>query len=127
MQINASFDFVADAPQAERNNFMNAVNTVVGYYDSVFTNVNVALTVKFALGESYLSNNGSTITYQRMANANPNDFALGQSQTPYNSFNYTTVRNQLLTKSDTLQPSAYATLPTTTPFSNATLRLSTAQ
>ena len=66
MQINASFDFAADTPQAERNNYVNAVNTVIGYFDSLFTN-DVTINVKFALGERLHSTNGTTITYERMA------------------------------------------------------------
>ena len=57
MQINASFDFAADTPQAERNNYVNAVNTVINYFDSLFTN-NVTLNIKFALGERYHSESG---------------------------------------------------------------------
>jgi hypothetical protein len=69
MQINASFDFAADTPQAERNNYVNAVNTVIGYFDSLFTN-DVTINVKFALGERLHSTNGTTITYERMADIN---------------------------------------------------------
>jgi hypothetical protein len=126
MQINASFDFAADTPQAERNNFVNAVNTVIAYFDAVFTNANVTLNVKFALGEDYLSDNGTTIIYERMANINAPGSLLGSSQTRYEIRDYTAVRNLLLTKTDTLQPTAYATLPTNSPFGNEKLVVSVA-
>ena len=72
---------------------------------------------------------GSAITYTPMANAtSTGTFALGASTEQYTSYNYTTVRNQLLTESDTLQSSAYSTLPTTSPFpSNDTLWVSSAE
>ena len=95
MQINASFDFAADTPQAERNNFVNAVNTVIGYFDSLFTN-NVTLNIKFALGERYHSDNGTTITYERMADINAPGSLLGASNTQYDIFDYATVRNKRL-------------------------------
>ena len=104
MQINASFDFAADTPQAERNNFVSAVNTVIGYFDGLFTN-NVTLNIKFALGEDYLSDNGTTISYERMLNINDPGSLLGSSFTRYEIRDYTTVRNLLLTKTDTLQRS----------------------
>jgi hypothetical protein len=127
MQINASFDFAGDTSQAERNNFVNAVNTVVGYFDSLFTNANVTLNVKFALGEDYLSDDGTTITYERMLNINDPGSLLGSSFTPYEIRDYTTVRNLLLTKTDTLQPTAYATLPTNSPFGTEKLVVSSAE
>src|SRR5438445_5023103 len=119
MQINASFDFSADTPQAERNNYVNAVNTVINYFDSLFTN-NVTLNIKFALGERYHSDNGTTITYERMADINTPGSLLGASNTQYDIFDYATVRNRLLTKTDTNQPAAYATLPVVSPFGNDT-------
>jgi hypothetical protein len=126
MQINASFDFAADTPQAERNNYVNAVNTVIGYFDSLFTN-NVTLNIKFALGERYLSDNGTTITYERMADINTPGSLLGASNTRYEIRDYTGVRNLLLTKTDTNQPAAYATLPTNSPFGNDKLVATLAQ
>jgi hypothetical protein len=119
MQINASFDFAADTPQAERNNYVNAVNTVIGYFDSLFTN-DVTINVKFALGERLHSTNGTTITYERMADINTPGSLLGASNTQYDIFDYATVRNRLLTKTDTNQPAAYATLPVVSPFGNDT-------
>jgi hypothetical protein len=117
MQINASFDFAADTPQAERTNYVNAVNTVIGYFDSLFTN-DVTLNVKFALGESYQSDDGAHITYQRMLDVNAPGSLLGASYARYEIRDYTTVRNLLVTKTDTNQPAAYATLPTNSPFGN---------
>jgi hypothetical protein len=130
MYINASFDFAAGATQSDISQFQNAVNTVINYFESVFTNINVTLNVKFAYGEQWAGNpGGSLITYTPMANAtSTGTFLLGATQTPWNSYNYTTVRNQLLTESDTLQSSAYSTLPATSPFpSGDTLWLSSAQ
>ena len=123
MQINASFDFAADTSQAEQNNFVNAVNTVIGYFDTLFTN-NVTINIKFALGESYLSDNGTTITYERMADVNTPGSLLGASNTRYEKRDYTAVRNLLLTKTDTNQPAAYATLPVNSPFGNEQLVIS---
>jgi hypothetical protein len=126
MQINASFDFAADTPQAERNNFVNAVNTVVGYFDTLFSN-NATINIKFALGEDYLSSDATTITYERMANINAPGSLLGSSVTRYEVKDYTAVRNVLLTKTDTNQPAAYATIPINSPFGTEKLVVSTAQ
>jgi hypothetical protein len=126
MQINASFDFAADTPLAERNNFVNAVNTVIGYFDGLFSN-NVTLNVKFALGESYQSDDGANITYERMANVNAPGSLLGASYARYEIRDYTAVRNLLLAKTDTNQPAAYATLPINSPFGNDKLVASLAQ
>jgi hypothetical protein len=119
MQINASFDFAADTPQAERNNYVNAVNTVIGYFDSLFTN-DVTLNIKFALGERLHSADGTTITYERMADINTAGSLLGASNTQYDIFDYATVRNRLRTMTDTNQAAAYATLPVASPFGNDT-------
>jgi hypothetical protein len=119
MQINASFDFAADTPQAERTNFVNAVNTVIGYFDSLFTN-DVTINVKFALGERLQSHDDTTITYERMADINAPGSLLGASNTQYDIFDYATVRNRLLTRTDTNQAAAYATLPVLSPFGNDT-------
>src|SRR5947208_8685815 len=97
MQINSSFDFAADTPQAERTNFVNAVNTVIGYFDSLFTN-DVTINVKFALGERLQSHDDTTITYERMADINAPGSLLGASNTQYDIFDYATVRNRLLTR-----------------------------
>jgi hypothetical protein len=37
MYINASFDFAAGATQSDISQFQNAVNTVINYFESVFT------------------------------------------------------------------------------------------
>jgi hypothetical protein len=126
MQINASFDFAADTPQAERNNFVNAVNTVIGYFDSIFTN-DVTINVKFALGERLHSSDATTITYERMADINAPGGLLGGSNTRYEIRDYTAIRNLLLTKTDTQQPAAYPTLPTNSPFGNEKLVASLAE
>jgi hypothetical protein len=130
MQINPTFTFISGATQSDITQFESAVNTVIAYFDSVFTNVNVTLNIAFAYGEKYLSNTASTVSYQPMANASPTgSFALGNSQTWYESKSYSTALSQLQTKTDTMQPTAYATLPTaqSNPFANDTLWLSTAQ
>src|SRR5713226_7602392 len=130
MQINPTFSFISGATQSDITQFENAVNTVISYFDSVFTNVNVTLNIDFAYGQKYLSNTASTVSFQPMANASPNgSFDLGNSETAYQSKLYSTVLSQLQTKTVTNQPSAYATLPTAqnNPFANDTLWLSTAQ
>jgi hypothetical protein len=53
MYINASFDFAPGSNQSDIQQFQNAVNYVVNYFDSAFTNWNVSLNVKFAYGEAY--------------------------------------------------------------------------
>ena len=63
MYINASFDFAAGATQSDISQFQNAVNIVVGYFESVFTNVNVTLNVKFAYGEKYAGNPGGSANH----------------------------------------------------------------
>src|SRR5262249_18218181 len=80
----------------------------------------VTINVKFALGERLHSTNGTTITYERMADINAPGSLLGASNTQYDVFDYATVRNRLLTKTDTNQPAAYATLPVASPFGNDT-------
>jgi hypothetical protein len=128
MYINASFDFAPGATQTDISQFENAVNIVTGYFDSVFTNVDLTLNVRFAYGEAYASNYGSAISYTTMPNANTTvTFNLGKSQTPYSSFNYGTIRNQLLTEYDWLQPTAYSTVPASSPFGGDNLWVSSAQ
>jgi hypothetical protein len=128
MQINPTFAFISGATQSDITQFKSAVNTVIAYFDSVFTNVNVTLNVDFAYGEKYLSDNGSTITYQPMANASPTgSVGLGSSYYLLPTESYSTLLSQLKTKTDTNQPSAYATLPTSSPFGNDALLLTLAQ
>jgi hypothetical protein len=128
MQINPTFAFTSGATQTDMTQFTNAVNTVIAYFDSVFTNVKVTLNVVFAYGEQYSSDNGSTIFYKPMPNAS-GSFDLGLSHTEYESQIYSTVLSQLQTKTDSLQPAAYATLPTaqSNPFANDNLWLPVAQ
>jgi len=128
VQINPTFAFISGATQSDITQFKSAVNTVIAYFDSVFTNVNVTLNVDFAYGEKYLSDNGSTITYQPMANASPTgSVGLGSSNYLLPTESYSTLLSQLKTKTDTNQPSAYATLPTSSPFGNDALLLTLAQ
>src|SRR5262249_60508444 len=61
-----------------------------------------------------------SITYETMAHINAPGSLLGASNTQYDVFDYATVRNRLLTKTDTNQPGAYATLPVVSPFGNDT-------
>jgi hypothetical protein len=122
MQINPTFAFVSGATQTDIDQFESAVNTVIAFYNSVFTNVGVTLNVVFAYGESYQSNSFSTtpnindIIFQPIPNAGPGNFDLGLSQIPYGVIDYTALENQLVTKRDTLQSAAYATLPANSPF-----------
>ena len=131
MYINASFDFAAGATQSDISQFQNAVNIVINYFESVFTNVNVTLNVKFAYGEQYAGNPGGSADHlyaDGQCNEHRHFRFSARAQSTWNSYNYTTVRNQLLTESDTLQSSAYSTLPATSPFpSNDTLWVSSAQ
>lgn len=128
MQINPTFNFVNGATQSDITQFESAVNIVVSYFDTVFTNSNLTLNVNFAYGEQYSSDNGSTISYKQIPNAGPGTFTLGGSQTPYDdAVQYSTLRSRLLTLNDTLQGAAYATLPAVSPFTNSQLRISTAE
>jgi hypothetical protein len=79
MYVNASFDFAAGATQTDISQFDIAIN----YFESVFTNLNVTLNVKFAYGEQYAGNpGGSLITYTPMASAtSTSTFLLGTNQT----------------------------------------------
>jgi hypothetical protein len=132
MYINASFDFVSGANPVDITNFQNAVNYVVNYFESIFTNWNVSLNVKFAYGEEFAGSSGSAITYTPMANAyqdaNGWHFGGGYNMAAWDPLDYGTVRNRLLTiGTDSSQPSAYSTLPTDTPFTGDTLYLTSAQ
>src|SRR5262249_13096682 len=125
MQINPTFAFVSGATASDVAQYENAVNTVIAYFDSIFTNVNVTLNVEFAYGESYLSNTASSVLLQPMLPNGP----LGISETEYQSFPYSTVLSQLQGNANELQASAYVTLPTVqaNPFAADTLWLSVAQ
>jgi hypothetical protein len=128
MQIIPSFSFVSGSTQTDINQFENAVNLVINYYDTVFTNVNVTLNINFAYGEEYDPNNSSTtaIRYKPMSIAAGE---LGSSTTPLQAASYSTLLSLLQTKHDGLQSSAYATLPAASnnPFASDTLVLTTAQ
>ena len=108
--------------------FVNAVSYVVGYYEAAFYNVNVTLNIDYLYGEQYSSLQNGVLQFKPMPSATPNgSFDLGLSQTPFDSYNYSTVRTQLLNNEvSTDQIDAYATLPTSSPF-NAALWLSTSQ
>src|SRR5262249_14189223 len=125
MQINPTFAFVSGATASDVAQFENAVNTVIAYFDSIFTNVNVTLNVAFAYGESYLSNTPSSVILQPITPNGP----LGISETALQSFSYSTVLSQLQGNANELQASAYATLPTAqgNPFAADTLLLTAAQ
>jgi hypothetical protein len=130
MQINPNFTFSGAATQVDEAQFENAVNTVIAFFDKTFTNVNVTLNIDFAYGLKYLSNTASSVSLQPMANAIANgSFELGANTTWFEPQSYSMVLSQLQTKTDTLQPTAYATLPTaqSNPFANDTLMLTTAQ
>jgi hypothetical protein len=130
MLINATFAFASNATQTDKTQFTDAVNTVIANFENTFTNSNITLNVVFAYGEKYLSNTSTSITYQPMANATATGtFGLGSNWTQFDPLSYSTVLSTLQTKDDTLQPTAYATLPTaaSNPFANDTLWLTTAQ
>jgi hypothetical protein len=130
MYINASFDFAPGTTQDDKTQFQNAVNTAVQYFESQFTNVNVTLNVKFAYGEQFAAVNadGVGVTYKPMPNApSTGSVLLGINHAAWDTSDYATVRNQLLAKSDSLQSSAYKTLPAVSPFAGDTLHVTSAQ
>jgi hypothetical protein len=126
MQINPTFAFVNGATQTDMDQFESAVNTVIAYYDSLFTNVGVTLNVVFAYGESYGTSNGQTLSFNPMSDASSPNFSLGQSRVAYDYLGYFSP-GQLSSKHDTLQQSVYSTLPTNSPFNPYSMVLSTAQ
>src|SRR5437764_4100804 len=89
MQINVSFDSsVANAPAG----FVAAVNYVVNYYDTLFTN-NVTVNINVGYGE---------IAGQTMASG-----ALGATSVSYAGESYTSVVNALQAEGETeVAPSA---------------------
>jgi hypothetical protein len=110
MQINVIYDqSVSSLPAG----FVAAVNYVVNYFDSVFTN---PVTVNIDLG------------YGEIAGQALGSGALGESETYLDSYGYSTVLNALRgNEPGALQKTAYATLPANSPLGGGTLWLATAQ
>jgi VCBS repeat-containing protein len=110
MQINVIYDQnVSSLPAG----FLAAVNYVVNYFDSLFTN---PVTVNIDLG------------YGEIAGQPLGGGALGESETYLGSFAYSTVTNALKgNEPSASQKAAYATLPAGSPLSGGTDWLATAQ
>jgi VCBS repeat-containing protein len=110
MQVNIIYDqSVGSLPAG----FVAAVNYVVNYFDTTFTN---AVTVNIDLG------------YGEVAGQSLGSGALGESETYFDSFSYTQVVNALKANQPSLtQQAAYATLPGSTPLSGGTMWVSTAE
>ena len=95
MQINITFD---QATSSLPTGFVTAVNYVVNYFDSLFTN-NCSINICVGYGEVGGNTLGSN--------------ALGESISTYFATNYTSLRNALLAEN---APGS-STLPTTSPLS----------
>jgi hypothetical protein len=110
MQINVTFDqSISSLPAG----FVSAVNYVVNYFDSLFTNP-VTVNIDVGYGEVMGQTLGSG--------------ALGESITFLNSYTYSSVTAALTADATSpAQKAAYATLPASTPLTGGTLWLSTAQ
>jgi len=110
MNLNISFDqSVSSLPSG----LVSAVNFVVSYFDSLFTN-NVTVNIDLGYGE---------VDGQAMSSG-----ALGESATYYyTGYSYTQVVNALKTTGlSATQVAAYATLPASSPM-NGTLDIATAE
>ena len=95
MILNANFD---QAISSLPTGFVSAVNYVVNYFDSLFTN-NITVTIDVGYGE---------VSGQLLGSG-----ALGESISNYIGTSYTSLRNALLAEN---APGS-STLPTTSPFS----------
>src|ERR1700733_11831893 len=110
MQINVIYDQSAGSLPA---GFVAAVNYVVNYFDTTFTN-NVTVNIDLGYGE---------IAGQSLGSG-----ALGESSTYFNSVAYSTAVNALkANQPSATQQTAYATLPGSTPLAGGTLWASTAE
>src|ERR1700731_4931946 len=110
MQIN----FIYDQSQSRLPaGFVAAVNYVVNYFDTTFTN---AVTVNIDLG------------YGEIAGQSLGSSALGESETFFNSVAYSTAVNALKgNQPSATQQAAYSTLPASSPLGGGTLWVSTAE
>src|SRR6202047_5024371 len=110
MNINVIYDQIQGSLPA---GLVAAVNYVVNYFDTTFTN---AVTVNIDLG------------YGEIANQSLGAGALGESETYFDSVDYSTAVNALkANQPSTTQQAAYSTLPESSPLSGGTLWLSTAE
>ena len=110
MNLLVSFDQSAASLPAS---FVAAVNYVVSYFDSLFTN-NVTVTIDLGYGEI----EGRALE----------PGALGESNASFNSISYQQALSALeATGQSTSQSAAFSTLSSTSPFNSGTLWLTTAQ
>src|SRR3979411_1478505 len=110
MQINVIYD---QNQSSLPSGFVAAVNYVVNYFDTTFTN---PVTVNIDLG------------YGEIAGQSLGSGALGQSRTYFDSVAYSTAFNALkANQPSATQQAAYATLPASSPLSGGTLWVSTAE
>ena len=110
MQINVIYDQSQSSLPA---GFVSAVNYVVNYFDTTFTN-NVTVNIDLGYGE---------IAGQSLGSG-----ALGESETFFDSFGYSQVVNALkANQPSATQQSAYATLPGSSPLGGGTLWVATAE
>jgi hypothetical protein len=117
MQINVIYD---QSPSTLPAGFVTAVNYVVNYFDTTFTN---NVTVNIDLGYGEIGNNPNNVLGQN---------ALGESETFFDSYSGATGYNQVVNALKANEPSAtqqaaYSTLPGSNPLSGGTLWLSTAE
>ena len=110
MNINVSFDqSLSSLPAA----FVGAINYVVAYFDSIFTN---NVTVNIAVG------------YGEVAGQSLGSGDLGESEGMYDEVSYASATAALKQNAQsTLQSGAYATLPSSTPFVGDALYMTTAE
>jgi uncharacterized membrane protein len=110
MNINVIYDQSQSSLPA---GFVAAVNYVVNYFDTTFTN---SITVNIDLG------------YGEIAGQSLGSGALGESETFFNSVGYSQAVNALkANQSSSAQQSAYSTLPGSSPVNGGTLWVSTAE
>jgi len=110
MQINVIYD---QSPGSLPAGFVAAVNYVVNYFDTTFTN---PVTVNIDLG------------YGEIANQSLGSGALGESETFFDSVSYAQAVGALkANQPSAAQQAAYATLPGSSPVNGGTLWVSTAQ
>src|SRR5450759_4830757 len=108
MQINVTYD-QSSLPAG----FVAAVNYVVNYFDTTFTN---SITVNIDLG------------YGEIAGQSLGSGALGESETYFDSVGYSQAVNALrANQPSAAQQAAYSTLPGSSPVSGGTLWVSTAE
>ena len=109
MQINVTFD---QNPATLPSGFVAAVDYVVNYFESTFTN---PVTVNIHVG------------YGEIAGQSLGTGALGESETFIDSVSYAqTLAALKANQSSPTQLNAYSTLPATTPLPGGTLWMATA-